>query len=238
MGVGHLAIGFASKRWAPRTSLAWLMLAPIFVDMLWSLFVLVGIERARIVPGITRSVPLDLQYIPWSHSLIAVVLWGVLFGGVYFALRRDASASAVLFAGVFSHFVLDWISHRPDMPIGFDGPRVGLGLWNYPLLALATEAGLLAWGLWLYARTTRARSRGGRIGFAVLCVSLFGFNFAAYFGPPPPSITPMAAGNLGMLVLVAILYFVDRGRALISGEAQQPGSVAPLGNSEQSAPKT
>jgi hypothetical protein len=214
VGVGHIAVGFAAKRWAPRTSLAWLVLSAIFVDLLWSVFVLLGIERARITPGITRSVPLDLQYIPFSHSLIAVIAWGLVLSGAYFARHRDLRVAAVLWLGVFSHWVLDWISHRPDMPILISGPRVGLGLWNHPLPAFCTEAGMLAIGVWLYGTVTRARSRRGAIGFSILVAALFVFNVAAYLGPAPPTITPMAAGNLSMVLLLVLLYYVDRARVL------------------------
>jgi hypothetical protein len=213
MGVGHLAVGFATKRWARSTSLAWLMLAPVFVDVIWSALVLVGIERARITPGITRAVPLDLQYMPYSHSLVAGVGWGLLLAGVYyFARQRDLRAAAILCAGVLSHWLLDWISHGPDMPILPSGPRVGLGLWNYPLPAFLVEAGMLAVGVWLYTSVTRAQSARGKLGFAILVTCLFAFNIGAYTSPPPPSVTPMAAGNLTTLLLVALLYYVDRNR--------------------------
>src|SRR5215471_11201944 len=114
MGIGHIAVGLASKRWAPRASLGWLVAAPVFVDLLWSIFILLGVERARIVPGMTKAMPLDLEYIPFSHSLVAVLAWALLFGALYQVLHKDVRAAIVLYVGVFSHFVLDWISHGPD----------------------------------------------------------------------------------------------------------------------------
>ena len=216
MGVGHIAVGFASKRWATRTSLAWLVLAPVLIDLFWSVFVLTGIERARITPGITRSVPLDLQFIPYSHSLVACVGWALLFaGGYYLAWYRDLRAGLILFAGVLSHWLLDFISHRPDMPLlPVGGPSVGLGLWNYPLPAFLVEATLLAIGVGLYMSVTRARSMRGKLGFGVLVAVLFLFNVAAYTSPPPPSVTPMAAGNLSLVLLVVLLFYVDKSREL------------------------
>jgi membrane-bound metal-dependent hydrolase YbcI (DUF457 family) len=208
MGVGHLAVGFASKKWAPRASLGWLMLAPIFVDVWWGLFILTGVERARITPGITKSIPIDLEYIPWSHSLVTNVGWALLLAGIYFALRKDRRAAAVLFLGVMSHWLLDFVSHRADMPILPSGPLVGLGLWNHPLAAFSVEAALLALGIWLYVGSTRP-VRGGKAGLAILIAVLFAANAGAYFGPPPPSITPMAVANLSTLILVWICWRID-----------------------------
>jgi hypothetical protein len=212
VGIGHLAVGFASKRWAPRASLGWLVFAAIFADVLWSIFVLTGVEHARIVPGITKAMPLDLQYNGISHSLVGMLGWAALLAAIYFAGYRDARASAVLFAGVLSHFVLDWISHRPDMPLLPSGPRVGLGLWNYPVAAITTEAAMLLAGVWLYTRSTRARpGRAGR-GLATLLIVLLAMNVAAYFGPPPPSVQSMAALNLATVLVVWVLHRIDRGR--------------------------
>jgi len=171
------------------------VLAPVFIDMLWSVFILVGIEHARIVPGITKAMPLDLQYIGISHSLVGATGWGILLGGVYFALHKDRRAALVLFVGVISHFLLDWISHGPDMPILPNGPRVGLGLWNYPVPALLVEVALVLGGLALYMRTTRPRAAGSSTWLFVLVGVLLMINVGAYFGPPPPSIEPMAALN-------------------------------------------
>jgi hypothetical protein len=214
MGVGHLAVGFASKKWAPRTSLAWLILAPVFVDLWWGVFILTGVERARMVPGITKSIPLDLEYIPWSHSLVVDVGWALLLAGIYFALSREMRGAVVLFFGVLSHWLLDFVSHRPDMPILPSGPRVGLGLWNHPILAFNVEAAMLALGVYLYVGATRP-ARGGKVGLAILVAVLFAINAGAYFGPPPASIVPMALGNLSLIFLVWICYRIDARRITI-----------------------
>ncbi len=211
MGVGHLAVGFASKRWAPRTSLAWLVLAPIFVDLWWGVFVLAGVERARVTPGITKAIPLELEYMPFSHSLVAGVGWGVLLAAIYFALHKNVRVAIVLFAGVLSHWLLDFVSHRPDMPVLPSGPRVGLALWDHPLAAFSVEAAMLAAGFSLYVNATRPRE-GGRVGLAVLMAVLFAFNAGAYFGPMPSSVTPMAIGNLSLIFLLWIVGRIDRRR--------------------------
>jgi hypothetical protein len=216
MGIGHLAVGFASKRWAPRASLGWLMLAPVFVDLWWGLFILTGVEHARITPGITRSIPLDLYDIPWSHSIPTTLAWAALLAGIYVALHNNWRVAAILFAGVCSHWVLDWISHRPDMPIGIHGPYVGLALWNHPVLACAVEAALLAGGVALYLSVTRPTPRGGRIGLAIILALLFGSNLAVYFGPMPSTIVAPALGNLALAILCWGLARIDARRDAVA----------------------
>jgi hypothetical protein len=212
MGVGHLAVGFASKRFAPRANLAWLMMAPMFIDLLWGIFILTGVEQARITPGITRAMPLDLIDIHISHSLVAVIGWALLLAAIYFWRRRDLTASWVLFSGVISHWVLDWVSHRPDLQITFHGPKYGLALWNYPLAAFSVEAALLMAGAFLYVSCTRPRSPRGKISLAILLIVLFAFNAASYFGPPAGDIRLMAATNLSVLILLWACWRIDRAR--------------------------
>jgi membrane-bound metal-dependent hydrolase YbcI (DUF457 family) len=149
MFLGHFAIGFAAKRAAPRASLGTLFLAAQFIDLLWPLLVLAGIERVRIAPGITVVTPLDFEHYPWSHSLLMVLVWGVLFAGVYFLIRRDRRTSLVLGLAVVSHWVLDWLTHRPDLPLAPGAERVGLGLWNSFAGTLIVEVGLFALGVFL-----------------------------------------------------------------------------------------
>jgi hypothetical protein len=209
MDVGHLAVGLASKRWAPRTSLAWLVMAPIFADLLWGAFVLAGIEKARITPGITRAMPLDLEWIPISHSLVADVGWALLVAAIYFALRKDLKVAAILAVGVLSHWVLDVIAHHPDMPVLPSGPKLGFGLWNHPLAGMLVEAALVVIGALLYLSTVRARDRRGKIGFAILIAVLLVFNAGAYFGPPPTNITAPAVGNLVLLAALWLLHRID-----------------------------
>jgi hypothetical protein len=210
MGIGHIAVGLASKRWAPRASLGWLVAAPVFVDLLWSIFILLGIEHARIVPGITKAMPLDLEYIPFSHSLVAVLAWALLFGALYRALHKDWRAAIVLYVGVFSHFVLDWISHRPDMPILPSGPRIGLGLWNYPVAAVTVEVAMLLGGALLYMRTISGGNKRATVAFWSINAFLVLTNVGAYFGPPPPDVKPMAFLNLSVLLVVWAFQTIDR----------------------------
>jgi hypothetical protein len=130
MFIGHFAVGFAAKRYAPRTSLALLLAAPLLSDLLWPWFLLFGWERVRVDPGNTRFVPLDLEYFPWSHSLLMCMIWATAFALLYHPFAHYWRGTVAIWLGVMSHWVLDWITHRPDMPIYPGGQRFGLGLWN------------------------------------------------------------------------------------------------------------
>lgn len=212
MFIGHFAVGFAAKRLAPRVSLGTLFLAAQFIDLLWPTLLLLGVERVRIAPGITAFTPLDFEHYPWSHSLFMVFVWGALFGAVYYALRRDARASVVLAILVLSHWLLDFLTHRPDLPVWLDGSRVGLGLWNSVPFSLSIEIGLFVCGILLYVRTARARDATGRWTLWGL-VALLGLIYAGnLFGPPPPSVTAIAWVGHAQWLLVAWAYWIDRHR--------------------------
>ena len=177
MLVGHLAVGFASKRWAPRTSLGWLMLAPIFVDLWWGLFILLGVEKARITPGITRAIPLQLDYMPYTHSLIGTAFWAALLAGIYFALHKNTRVAAILFAGVASHWLLDFVSHRAGhAALAWPGPTSGwaCGITRRPRCWWRRACWPAGVGLYLSA----TRPRGGRVGLAVMVTILFALNLA------------------------------------------------------------
>lgn len=212
MFLGHFAIGFAAKRYAPRASLGTLFLAAQFIDLLWPLLVLAGIERVRIVPGITAVTPLDFEHYPWSHSLLMVLVWGALFAAVYFLIRRDRRTSLVLGLAVVSHWVLDWLTHRPDLPLAPGAERVGLGLWNSLAGTLVVEVGLFALGVYLYVRATRARDRVGSWALWALLVFLVAIYAGNLFGAPPPDAMAIAWVGQAQWLLVAWGYWIDRHR--------------------------
>src|SRR3954463_6103880 len=166
MFIGHFAVGFASKKLAPRASEGELMLAPLFLDLLWPIFLLTGVETVRIDPGNTAFTPLDLHDYPYSHSLVMSLVWSVLFAAVYYAISRYRRGALVIGLGVFSHWVLDFVTHRPDMPL-YPGSAVsvGLGLWNSRAGTFLIEGAMFVAGVAIYARMTRARDRIGSIGF-------------------------------------------------------------------------
>ena len=180
MFVGHYGVSLAAKKVAPSVSLATLFVAVQLLDVGWSLLVLLGVEKVRIVPGITATNPLDLYYMPYTHSLVAAVL---------------------------SHWILDFLVHRPDLPLYGDSAKVGMGLWNFPASALVLEVAFLFGGLWLYFQTGAAR-RTGLLIFAVLMVAIQGFVF---FGPPPASDRAAALTALAAYaVFAAIIALLER----------------------------
>src|SRR5689334_19333381 len=130
MFVGHFALGFAAKRAAPKLSLALLFAACQLADILWPVFVATGIETVRIAPGTTAFTPLDFVSYPYSHSLVALSLWGAMFGSACWLTGTKGRASLLIGGLVISHWVLDFVSHRPDMPIYPGSALWGLGLWN------------------------------------------------------------------------------------------------------------
>jgi|CZKU01.1.fsa_nt_gi hypothetical protein len=203
MFIGHLAVGFASKRLAPRASLGPLMAAPLLLDLVWPIFVLAGVERIRVDPGNTAFTPLAFDSYPWSHSLVMSLGWAVLFAGAYFAVARYAVGAAVVAAGVVSHWLLDAASHRPDMPLypGAGSPLVGLGLWNSVPGTIAVEGAMFAAGVALYITMTRPRDAVGRWALA----ALVGFVTLVYMsnlsGSPPPNAATVAWVSLGTWLL-------------------------------------
>ncbi len=213
MFIGHFAVGLAVKPQARPVSLGTLFLAAQFLDLLWPTMLLLGLERVVISPGITAFTPLDFTSYPITHSLLAALIWGAVFGGVYAVVRKDVRSAIALGLLVVSHWVLDLIAHRPDLPLyPGDAPRVGLGLWNSIGWTLAVESLLFALGVWIYVRTTRARDRAGIYGFWGLMVFLIIVYMANAFGPPPPSPIAVAWGAQALWLLVAWAYWVDRHR--------------------------
>ncbi len=216
MFIGHFGLAMAAKKVAPKPSLGTLVVAAQLVDGVWPVLVLLGWERVEIQPGITAVTPLDFVYYPYTHSLIAGGVWAALLAGGYYALRRDRTGAAWLAALVLSHWVLDFVSHRPDLPLWPGGPKVGLGLWDSLPATLVVEFALLGVGAWLYVTATRPRDHIGTFAFAALVAVLAAIYAAAVFGPPPPSVQALAmSGLLGWLFIVWA-YWIDRHREPLS----------------------
>jgi hypothetical protein len=211
--LGHFGVGFGAKTATPKTSLGTLLLASQLIDLLWPTLLLVGVERVAIVPGITRVTPLDFSHYPFSHSLAAVLLWGLLFAGAYYLLRRSPRGALVCGLAVVSHWLLDLVTHRPDLPLAPGShDRVGLGLWNSLPATLAVELAVFAVGFWLYVRTTRAADRTGTIALWSLVGLLLALYAANILGPPPPSVSAIAWIGQAQWLLVAWGYWIDRHR--------------------------
>jgi hypothetical protein len=214
MFIGHFGMAFGAKKAAPAASLGALFAACQLADLLWPTLLLLGYERVVVQPGVTRFTPLDFVSYPYSHSLLALCAWGVGFGAIYYAIRRTRLAAAVTIALlVVSHWLLDWATHRPDLPLTPNGDaRVGLGLWNSVPGTLAVELTIFAAGLSLYLRATTPRDRIGSIGLWALVGFLLVVYVGAAFGPPPPTATAVAWSAQAMWLLVAWGYWIDNHR--------------------------
>lgn len=221
MGIGHVAVGFAAKRAAPRANLGVLLLAAWFLDLWWGVFILLGVEQARITPGYTAAIPLELLHYPYSHSLVATVLWSTLFAAVTYALTKDRRVAGVVALAVASHWVLDVVSHPKDVPVGIGGPLLGLGLWNSLPGSIAVESLMMVGGVLLYASATGAPKRRALVITTIVFVLV---GVGAYLGPPPPSILPLAAFNLFATIPVVLLgRWLDRPSELINEVARRQG---------------
>jgi hypothetical protein len=214
MFIGHFAVGFAAKKFAAKTSMAALLAAPLFLDLLWPVFLLLGWEHVRIVPGDTRYTPLDLWDYPWSHSLLMSVVWATVFAITYHLVTRYTRGTIAIWIGVVSHWVLDWITHRPDMPLyPGGGARFGLGLWNSIPGTMVVEITMLAVGVWLFMSATRPRDRIGRYAFAAYVALLLLLYIGDRFSPPPPSAKDIAwTGVAASVIFIPWAWWFDHHR--------------------------
>jgi len=224
--IGHFALGLAAKRAAPATSLATLFAAAQLIDLAWPLLLLAGIERVRIDPGNTAFTPLDFESYPWTHSLLMVAVWAVLFAAVL--LWRGGTRRAALVVGglVLSHWVLDFVTHRPDLPLAPGATKVGLGLWNSVPATMIVEGALFAGGVWLYATGTRALNRKGAIALWALVAFLVLVYLGNVFGSPPPSAQAIGVVGLSMLLFLPWAAFIDRNREPVAVEGAPREAVS------------
>ncbi len=213
MFIGHIAIALGAKKASPKTSLGTLLMSAQFLDLLWPLFLLLGIEHVRIDPGNTAVTPLDFYDYPISHSLLTSIGWSILFASVYYAIKKNKIGAWVVGAGVFSHWVLDFISHRPDLPIApGTNTFLGLGLWYSRPATIAVEGLLFLAGIVLYVRTTTAIDRIGKYAFWALMAFLILVWMGNTFGPPPPDVSGLGYVGLSIWILVLWAYWVDKHR--------------------------
>jgi membrane-bound metal-dependent hydrolase YbcI (DUF457 family) len=212
MLLGHYGLAFAAKRAAPRTSLGTLVFAAQFLDELWPILLLLGVERVRIVPGLMKTNALEFVSYPVSHSLLMALVWGALIGGAYYASRRDRRAALVVGALVASHWFLDAPMHRPDLPLWPGGPRLGGGLWNSVPATVLIELALFGFGLFVYLRRTRARDGVGRWGLWSMVALLLLIFLGGLGGAAPPGARAVAIVTLGLWLFVPWAAWVDRHR--------------------------
>jgi membrane-bound metal-dependent hydrolase YbcI (DUF457 family) len=196
MFVGHFAVGLTAKRIAPAISLGTLVLAAMLADLLWCVFMIAGVEHVEFRPAMGAGNYFQSSYIALSHSLLMDAVWAALLAAAYFVRRRSRRAAWILFAAVLSHWVLDWIAHRPDMPLA-PGTHTyfGLGLWTSIPATILIEGGFWLAAVVLYARAFRPKGRTGIFAYwavvALLTLAWYG-NIA---GPPPrdPHAAPYAS---------------------------------------------
>ncbi len=217
MFIGHYAVALGTKKIAPKISLGTLFIAAQFLDLLWPLFLLLGIEHVRIEPGNTPFTPLDFYDYPLTHSLAGALLWSLVLGAVYFAIRRNRNNALTVGAVVFSHWILDFLTHRPDLPLWFSGSfKVGLGLWNSVAGTIIVEGGIFIAGIILYLRATKAKDTIGTYGFWGLAAVLAAIYLGNIFGPPPPNVHALAVAGNALWLFVAWAYWIDRHRTSAS----------------------
>jgi membrane-bound metal-dependent hydrolase YbcI (DUF457 family) len=212
MFLGHAGAALAARRGAPGAPLALLLGAAYLLDLLWPIFLLLGWEQVRIVPGITAMSPLDFVSYPISHSLVTAIAWGALLAIVVQTITRNGQIAAWSFAMVVSHWVIDLLVHRRDLPLWPGGHKMGFGLWNVPAVAIALEVGLLVWGLWLYLKATRPRGFAGHLSLWSLVVVLAALYFWSQTGPPPPDQETLARYALVGWVFIPWCMWIDRTR--------------------------
>jgi hypothetical protein len=205
--LGHIAVGLAGKRATPDVSLGTWIASVQLVDLIWPVLLLANVEHVRIAPGATAFTPLDFYDYPVTHSLIGCTVWALVFAAGAMLARRNPRTALLLAGGVLTHWVLDVVSHRPDMPVLPHGPYLGLGLWNSVPATLGVELLMFAAGLALYVRRPGGSTR---VSFWVFVAFLLLAYTAAAFGPPPPNVRALAWSAMALWLLVPWAWWVDR----------------------------
>ena len=217
MFLAHFGVGFGAKAAAPNVSLGSLFLAAQFIDLIWPTLLLFGVERVNIITDGTRSPPLEFVHYPFSHSLLAVLMWATLVAAIYFVVRRSRNGALVLGLAVISHWLLDLVVHYPDLPLyPGNSPLLGLGVWSAPVVAMVLEFSIFAAGVWLYLRATRASDATGKWALWPLLAVLLLIQIANAFGSPPPGATAVAWVGQAQWLLVAWGYWIDSHRCPVA----------------------
>ena len=212
MFIGHHAAGFAAKRFAPRVSLGTLFGAAMLLDLVWPLLLLAGVEHVRIAPGNTAFTPLDFYDYPFTHGLMNVIGWSLIAALFYWLVRRSWRDASVVGLAVLSHWVLDFVTHRPDLPLWPGGPKVGLGLWNSVPGTIVVEVALFVFCLWLYLRATTPIDRTGSISLWALVVFAGVIYAVNITSPPPPNARILGYAALTAWLFVPWGFWIDRHR--------------------------
>ncbi|HKK46590.1 MAG TPA: hypothetical protein VJ964_13780 [Balneolaceae bacterium] len=225
MFIGHFGVGLGAKKSAPKISLGTLFLSAQFLDLLWPTFLLLGWEHVKVQPGITKMTPLNFTDYPLSHSLVMACVWGIVIGGIYFLIKRKYRGALILGLCAVSHWILDLIVHRPDLPLYPGGSiMAGFGLWNYPAAEIIVEGLIFFIGLWLYVRSTESKNKVGTYGFWGLIIFLILVHAGNIFGSPPPNATAIAWVGESQWILIIWAYWIDHNRSAAVSVQPQPAS--------------
>jgi len=209
MFLGHFGVALASKRLAPAVSLGVLVLAAQFLDLLWPVLLLLGVEEVAVTGG---TIPLEFVQYPYSHSFLFALIWGGVAAGVFYGVRADRRDAGVVGLLVVSHWMLDLLVHSPDLPLYPGGPLVGFGLWEWPWLAFALEFAILAGGAVVYAWLSESTDRAGTYGLGLFLGLLGLIQIGNAIGPPPESATMVAIVGLLQWLFVGLAFWVDAHR--------------------------
>ncbi len=212
MFIGHYGIGLAGKKPAKTLSLGTLFLATQWLDLIWPILILLNIEHVELNPGDTKMTPLNFIDYPYSHSLIYVLGWSILVGVVYYLIKKNKRNALIVGLLVLSHWALDLLVHRPDLPILTTGPYVGFGLWNMPTIAVILEFSIYIIGIWLYTSVTSPKDKIGKYAFWSLVIFLGLIHIVNLTGPPPPDVKAIGFAGLGMWLFVLWAYWADKHR--------------------------
>lgn len=213
MFIGHYGLALASKKTSTAIKLGTAILAAQFLDLLWPIFTLTGWEKFSIEPGNTKLTPLNFESYPYTHSLLGSIVLASLFTVVYYVIKKDFKTSVIYGLLVVSHWVLDFITHRPDLALTYTSDeKVGLGLWNYPAAAITIETLIFVGGAWLYFKSTKAINKKGNILIWVLLSLLAFFHILNLVGPPPPSVEAVSYSALLLWLFVFLGYWIDKNR--------------------------
>jgi hypothetical protein len=214
MFVGHYGVSFAMQPAARRVPLWVWFIAVQWLDVVWSLLVLLGVEKLRIVPGFTQANALDLYYMPFTHGLPGSIVLSLIFGAIValFTAGNRLKTALLVAAASFSHWVLDLIVHTPDLPLYDNSAKVGFGLWRNVALSFPLELAILVIGALIYARATKFKSAKGPYVFWGFICLLAVVQVGANFGPLPTSSQTMAiTGFVFYAVLAVLAALVERG---------------------------
>jgi hypothetical protein len=213
MFIGHFGAGFAGKKFSKTASLGTYFMAAQWIDLIWPILLLLGIERVEIQPSASAVTPLNFSYYPFTHSLIGVIVWGILFGLVYYFIKKNLKVSIILGLLVISHWFLDLIVHIPDLPIfPGEGIKVGLGLWNNFMGTVILEILIFGICAYLYLSATKSKNKAGTYSFIGLVVFLILIYIVNLLGPPPDSVEAIGIVGNAQWLIILWGYWIDKNR--------------------------